>query len=161
MSAMYSESLFTLFSFSGMLLMHRQCSWWATALFACASATRSNGIVLIGFPFHRALCQRHGCSVRLLSKCLAQVLIIVTPFLVYQWYAYDVFCSNQHHTTWCDNHPLPLVYSHVQSTYWGVGPFRYFTWNQVSSQYIYVSSFFNPHLSLSLSLFVCRFQIFF
>ncbi len=63
MSAIYTEALFGLLSISGLLMLHGSASrwslrWWASALlFAGCSATRSNGVLYVGYALWEVL---HG-----------------------------------------------------------------------------------------------------
>lgn len=63
MSAIYTEALFGFLSISGLLMLHGSTSrwslrWWASALlFAGCSATRSNGVLYVGYALWEVL---HG-----------------------------------------------------------------------------------------------------
>jgi phosphatidylinositol glycan class V len=52
------------------------------------------------------------------------------PFIYHQYSAYSLFCGGPHIASWCLKFP-PSIYAHVQSTYWNVGLFRYWTLQQV------------------------------
>eukprot|EP01113_Clastostelium_recurvatum_P050756 TRINITY_DN9692_c0_g1_i1.p1 TRINITY_DN9692_c0_g1~~TRINITY_DN9692_c0_g1_i1.p1 ORF type:complete len:508 (-),score=92.78 TRINITY_DN9692_c0_g1_i1:6-1373(-) len=49
LSAPYTESIFSLFVFSGLRQLHLSHGWLACVLFSLATAVRSNGILLCGF----------------------------------------------------------------------------------------------------------------
>lgn len=107
MSTVYTETLFAFFSFSGMLLVQKKRTWLATLCFSLASATRSNGIVLIGFIGYGCLVTilTHSRSskaaedrpvanaVRNLLTASAQCVVILTPFVLFQAYGYLLYCS--------------------------------------------------------------------
>lgn len=61
--------------------------------------------------------------------------VVITPFLLHQYRAYQVFCLDSTHDTaglssWCF-HSLPSVYSHVQAAYWNTGFLQYWTLSQL------------------------------
>ncbi|XP_059810663.1 palmitoyltransferase ZDHHC18-A [Hypanus sabinus] len=108
MSAAYSESLFALLTFSGMLLLERAQPLTSCLLFALSTAARSNGIVNAGFLFHSQL---KRCLLYLRPtrkdwhKCLGPVLrsvllvtgglvVIILPFALFQYYGYLTFCRS-------------------------------------------------------------------
>uniref|UniRef100_UPI00398EF19C palmitoyltransferase ZDHHC18-A n=1 Tax=Pristiophorus japonicus TaxID=55135 RepID=UPI00398EF19C len=112
MSAAYSESMFALLAFSGMLHLEKGRPLTSCILFALSTAARSNGIVNAGFLLHSQL--KH-CSLYArpelkvtgkdsrkswLSLVLRSVLLvaagtvaIVLPFALFQYYGYLTFCK--------------------------------------------------------------------
>ena len=141
MSAVYTESLFVCCSFAGMLSLQRSSSYTAALCFSLASATRSNGVVLIGFLLYYhflELVHSYECreALQTLLKIAFQVLLVVLPFLLFQAYGYLKFCTTEEEETgvspppWC-SWPLPFSYSSIQSRYWGVGFLRYYQWKQL------------------------------
>lgn len=82
--------------------------------------------------------QRVYRSLALIAETAAQGLLIVAPYCAFQFYAAAQFCP-QSAAPYCDapRHWLlgylipPSVYSHVQSKYWNVGLFRYYTLAQL------------------------------
>ena len=52
------------------------------------------------------------------------------PTIAHQYIAYRAFCQGDIPPKWCSNLP-PSIYTHAQSTYWNVGPFRYWTLQQL------------------------------
>ncbi|CAM9491007.1 unnamed protein product [Phaeothamnion confervicola] len=89
---------------------------------------------------------------RLAAAALAtalQLVLIVAPYFLYQLYCFRKFCMPlqcpdgnisvggggakvfepfcRARPSWCDS-ALPSLYAHVQSTYWEVGLFRYYSW---------------------------------
>ncbi|CAG2106571.1 unnamed protein product [Medioppia subpectinata] len=151
-SSSYSESLFAFLTFSGIYLTHLSDKshhlMMASALFGLSSATRSNGIISIGFVLYKQLnrilnecfaengrfvlkknwCQRLAINL-LLSISL--VIICLLPFISYQLYAYQLYCRDSDHPkVWC-GHSIPLSYSYVQSQYWNVGFLQYYHLRQI------------------------------
>ncbi|XP_048468959.1 palmitoyltransferase ZDHHC18-A isoform X1 [Rhincodon typus] len=113
MSAAYSESMFVLLAFGGMLNLEK--GWLVTSciLFSLSAAVRSNGIVNAGFLLYSQLrvCSlyvRHKTKVMekdsyrsWLNLILRSVLLvaagtamIVLPFVLFQYYGYLTFCKS-------------------------------------------------------------------
>lgn len=69
-----------------------------------------------------------------LFKFIANLIIIITPFALYQYYAYRKFCNyndfDDQMPDWCHS-SIPISYSHVQSKYWNIGFLAYYQWKQV------------------------------
>ena len=154
MTAVYSESLFVLFTFLGLLFLEKSYGWSAAVSFAMAAATRSNGILLCGFLAFKWLLnlsdayKRSESIYRYLAfvvqtfmVCVLQCATVLLPFAAYQYYAYTLYCpasfanslSHPPPVQWCDWDSIlpPLHYSHVQSYYWNVGFLRYFQLKQI------------------------------
>lgn len=146
MMAGYSEPLFALLSFLGMLLREHQLYIPAGALFAASTLLRSNGL-LWGLFFLSDL----SVSVRALynsrqpspGHCLLQrklifiVLQVITggaliavAFFGVQYYAYTIYCTTSSTAPWCSKR-IPLIYSYIQSKYWNNGLFKYWTPNNI------------------------------
>ena len=154
MSAVYSETLFSLFTFSGLLALERKWAWLSCLLFSLATATRSNGMVLCGFVGYRFLsdtleilfsechrhdthttttCQRMWVCVKSVCATAIQCLIIITPFCLFQLYGYSLYCGSGGHTpspVWC-GWSLPIPYSYIQEHYWNNGFLRYYQLKQL------------------------------
>lgn len=149
MSAVYTETLFSFFTFVALCFLTQRYCWSASILFSLASATRSNGIVLAGFIgyYHlRRLYQNMSISRRVslaslisLSQttliCVMQCLVVVLPFLLFEGYSYLKFChlpasGGQEVWEWC-HWSLPLSYSYIQQHYWNVGFLRYYELKQI------------------------------
>ena len=142
MSSVYTESLFACLSFAGMLAVKRTQLFIAAFLFSLASATRSNGIVLSGFIFYYHLIYLYQLPKRTFIqvvlqtiKMLLQVLIVWLPFIGFQMYSYYQFCKPVGITYFLPpsvcRWVIPIPYSYLQETYWGVGFLRYYEWKQV------------------------------
>ncbi|KAK4685357.1 pre-rRNA-processing protein TSR4, partial [Tremellales sp. Uapishka_1] len=57
-------------------------------------------------------------------------LIVIAPFLAFQYYAYRAFCMPASTRPWCES-SFPMVYSFVQGKYWNVGFLKYWTPAQI------------------------------
>ncbi|KAI4526051.1 glycosyltransferase family 76 protein [Schizophyllum commune Loenen D] len=147
----YAEPFFTYLSYRGMLFCARKHWLYAAISFALAGAFRSNGVTLAGFLLWGMLVapilEGRARVIRLstILKCVTYVALVFAPFVYHQYTGYRAFCStpmdapsastdtSSTPTTqpeWCTN-TLPLIYSHVQSTYWNVGFLRYWTLQQL------------------------------
>ncbi|XP_060703517.1 palmitoyltransferase ZDHHC18-A isoform X1 [Hemiscyllium ocellatum] len=176
MSAAYSESMFMLLTFGGMLNLEK--GWLVTScfLFSLSAAVRSNGIVNAGFLLYSQLklCSlyvRHKSTVmekdlykswlnlilRSVLLVAAGTMMIVLPFVLFQYYGYRTFCkptmnpavdipqpllqlarNKGYHVPdkesdppiWC-HHQYPSIYSYIQDAYWNVGFLRYYQLRQL------------------------------
>ena len=145
MCTIYTESVFALFTFSGMLAISHSWLYISSLLIAGATATRSNGIVLIGFIVYHHMVRvlkefdpRNsilGTGLKILRhgfEMMLQVCIALLPFVAFQVYSYHQFCPNPTKTniTLC-NATLPLPYSYVQSEYWELGFLKFYELKQL------------------------------
>jgi len=145
MSVVYSEALFSLFSFCALLALAREKPWVSAIFIALATATRSNGIVLCGFLayncFERlwhivfqstpSLLQRLGRLLGQVTVTGIQCLIAVGPFVLFQYHGYTLYCKERSQPSeWC-KWKIPLPYSYIQEHYWNVGFLRYFQMKQI------------------------------
>lgn len=154
--APYTESLFSALTFAGIYYCTEHKFVKASAFFAFSGATRSNGLVNVGFLLYfaaqKALTIKWKNLPVLVVATIFSVSIAVTPFLCYQYYAFRLFCFkhpndlpieiyNYLHSQnltipgenipqWCEK-TIPFSYSVIQSQYWDVGLLRYFTWKQI------------------------------
>ncbi|XP_067928703.1 GPI mannosyltransferase 2-like [Watersipora subatra] len=102
MSAAYTECTFALFSFALMYYIELKQYMKATIALALACATRSNGLVLAGYPFYHTirlivlgLQQTKGSYLNLirdLLKLASCCLYGVAPFVIYQYMGYVAYC---------------------------------------------------------------------
>ncbi|KAF8891684.1 GPI mannosyltransferase 2, partial [Infundibulicybe gibba] len=142
--APYTEPFFTYFSYRGMLCCARG-QWFSGALlFASAGTFRSNGIFLSCFilwgmiihPFlHGGSNGKSSLNVMTFVYAILLTAIPLLPFISHNVSAYLAFCVQEDvpgnsSPPWCTKFP-PLIYAHVQSTYWNVGFMRYFTPQQI------------------------------
>lgn len=147
MAAGYAESTFALLSFCAILLRENQFYTASGALFAGATLLRSNGLLwgllflgdlatvingLIqswGSPSKRAL---RGELFITGIQVIIGGLMIGAAFFGIQYYAYTIYCTSSSTSSaeWCTNR-IPLIYSYIQSKYWGVGFLRYWTPNNI------------------------------
>ncbi|OXB53385.1 hypothetical protein ASZ78_009101, partial [Callipepla squamata] len=110
LTAAYSESMFTVLTFSAMWQLEKGQSWLSVLLFTLATGVRANGLVNAGFFLYShsksfALQLQVGSGwVRKLSLLERQILgvassVLLTcagiclPFALFQYYAYVRFCG--------------------------------------------------------------------
>nr|XP_018902494.1 PREDICTED: GPI mannosyltransferase 2 [Bemisia tabaci]XP_018902495.1 PREDICTED: GPI mannosyltransferase 2 [Bemisia tabaci] len=155
-TAPYSESFYTFCTFSGLLLLELNVSpLLASILFAEGSIVRSNGIVNLGFVAYKILLRfREPRSASIFRETLQIVLsavMILSPFCLYQVYAYLKFCTAFDTSPpieiqllaikekyvmpgadlpWCQ-FSVPVSYFHIQKKYWNVGFMEYFELKQI------------------------------
>ncbi|TRM69692.1 glycosyltransferase family 76 protein [Schizophyllum amplum] len=132
----YAEPFYTYLSYRGMLFCERRQWIYATVSFALAGLFRSNGLSLAGFlvwgmlirPFVEG--RARTISITTVLKCALLAIIVFAPFVYHQYTGYRAFCTTSVPPKWCRN-TIPLIYSHVQSTYWNVGFLRYWMLQQL------------------------------
>eukprot|EP00033_Pygsuia_biforma_P004190 GCRY01004597.1.p1 GENE.GCRY01004597.1~~GCRY01004597.1.p1 ORF type:complete len:499 (-),score=98.37 GCRY01004597.1:191-1687(-) len=139
-TALYTESIFALFSFAGMFYYAVSKEWVSTLFFLLASCARSNGFILTGFLVHGAVKitlsyyrRQTTLPVVLLRwlKTLVQCVLIMLPTILFSYYGYTLYCKGGgQDDEWCSDF-LPNIYTHVQSKYWGVGFFAYYKLQQI------------------------------
>lgn len=113
-SALYTESLFTLLCFSGLILFEKKKFKSSSTLWFLASLTRSNGILFAGFHIYRYLNTFDCVSI---LEVIAHTCYIVLGYILQSLYAYHLYCDKWPAPSWCIN-AFPDIYSHIQSTYW-------------------------------------------
>ena len=144
-SASYSESLFAMTQFWGMLFFERDSYLTAALAFAFGSMARSNGVISCGFIGYKYLqeiilqyrifmltsekIRPMAIGVKLL-KTPSLLFIIVLPFLLFQFYGYRLFCNPPQMSPWCEEY-LPLPYTYIQKYYWNVGFLKYYELKQL------------------------------
>eukprot|EP00052_Salpingoeca_macrocollata_P023095 m.202430 g.202430 ORF g.202430 m.202430 type:complete len:423 (+) comp21955_c1_seq3:2269-3537(+) len=145
MSACYSESIFALCTFAGVLCFLKKKCFLGCLCFMLAATARANGILLAAFPLVNMLV-RVARSPRAASFSLylsaavegaAQIAVVAVPMVVFQAGAHNAFCRGGSDPTpdtempsWCRS-SLPLIYPYVQSKYWNIGLLHYFTLPQI------------------------------
>ena len=141
-SAVYSESLFSLLTFSGLLLLESRSYFRSAVLFGLSGLTRSNGILSFGFIVHKLL-----SSVLIDRLYLKSLFILVFtstiatgPFLLYQfWYLPWRYCGtgskDSLRGSFCPKSGLSsnwnMPYSFLQQKYWNQGFLQYFQLKQI------------------------------
>ncbi|KAI3617854.1 hypothetical protein CBS9595_003763 [Malassezia furfur] len=139
LSAPTPEPFFALFSLLGFLTLGPAPYAYArrtlgAALFAIATCFRANGVLLAGYLVWDAAWASRPPNVRVwacrIVGALPLVALTVLPWALFQAWAYARLCMSGTISPWCTSR-VPLAYSYVQSTYWDVGLFRYWTVAQV------------------------------
>ncbi|KAK2718902.1 GPI mannosyltransferase 2-like [Artemia franciscana] len=154
--SLYSESLFCFFTFSGLYYLKNNKPFKATLLFSLSAATRSNGILNIGYILYYHLnkiylIEKFHEIVGCILQILLEVCLIVLPFIAYLWYGYYLFCEKaslpsdcileygimrnynvrgMFKPDWCSSY-IPNFYGHIQRYHWNVGFLRYYEVKQV------------------------------
>ncbi|KAL9314269.1 hypothetical protein ACSQ67_019721 [Phaseolus vulgaris] len=155
-SSIYSESLYALMCFGGMY--HFVCGGnnLAVLFFALSGCARSNGVLNAGYlcfqtmhrSFHALFHQKRlPLALQIIFVGALRTACIFAPFLAFQAYGYYNMCVGRSHDDirpWCKAR-IPLLYSYIQSNYWGVGFLRYFQLKQLPN-FLLAS----PILSLAL-----------
>ncbi|KAL2405727.1 GPI mannosyltransferase 2 [Exophiala dermatitidis] len=151
LSAPYTESLFAFLSVSGFLGYVKAVQYFergrglsgcgsmilSGATFGAATFVRSNGI-LAGMPFLLEAMQtilaivRRSLSFSRISRLLTTVLaglLVAMGIVIPQFIAFREYCSGRSlgdRRPWCKL-VVPSIFTWVQSHYWNVGLFRYWT----------------------------------
>ncbi|KDQ57726.1 glycosyltransferase family 76 protein [Jaapia argillacea MUCL 33604] len=121
--APYTEPFFIFFSYQGMWACAKRRHLFASALFACAGAFRSNRVLLGGFVIWDLVVypvlQRKSFSLRRAVYATILTALIFTPFIAHQHSAYTHFRSSPPSSTypnpmWCNKTP-PSIYTYVQA----------------------------------------------
>ncbi|KAJ3820467.1 glycosyltransferase family 76 protein [Lentinula raphanica] len=136
--APYNEPFFTYLSYRGLLFCAQSKWFFATICFCLATTFRSNGVLLSGYILWGLLVEPllttaiTPMRLDVYAKSIAYSAMIFAPFIYHQMTGYLAFCTGAAMNTpsWCTQ-SLPLIYSHVQSTYWNVGFLRYWTLAQL------------------------------
>ena len=127
MSAVYTECLFSLFSFACIHCLFEGKSGRASLYLALACGTRSNGIALCIFVAMHHLQSlvtelKLTTLIRKLSLCTSQILFGLSPFICYQIYT-------AHKLAYSYTGLFP--YSFIQQKHWGVGVMSYYQLRQL------------------------------
>ena len=140
LTAFYSEAPFALLSFLGLWALQRRWRLLAAVAWCLGGLARSNGILLTGFFVYAFLQDhRHATWRRWLREGVVTVLccaVSVAGFFGFvSVYASLCFCwaPAAEPRPWCPRGPFQIgnIYPFVQSHYWNVGLFRYFTAAQI------------------------------
>mmetsp|Transcript_26375 Transcript_26375/g.37135 ORF Transcript_26375/g.37135 Transcript_26375/m.37135 type:complete len:432 (+) Transcript_26375:134-1429(+) len=137
LSAIYTESLFCLLTFLGFYYYLSSAHWKAACMFFLCSWVRSNALLYVGFVTWHGLVSilqnYHAGSAKMLiivGVTCAQAFLVVIPYVAVQLYGYQVYCTQESLSQWCNN-TIPHIYSYVQSHYWNQGFLRYWQLKQV------------------------------
>ncbi|KAF8768232.1 GPI mannosyltransferase 2-like [Argiope bruennichi] len=108
-SAIYSESFFSLLTFSGLWALEKGCFFFALCGLSLSASIRSNGILSAGFLIYTFLKQHINyvfsshrlptkLTVFLFSSTLLKMIVFLVmfslPFIIYQIYCYLLFCTS-------------------------------------------------------------------
>ncbi|KJE02009.1 GPI mannosyltransferase 2 [Cryptococcus gattii NT-10] len=168
-SAPYTEPIYSLLTFSGIYLLSIKRQMVLAGLcLAGATTVRSTGIFnLITLTCFAVFGDAHMLDIsdkdyakrmtRKTWKPYLPALLVVAPFIMFQYYCETVFCTRELKLAntarpWCSNSP-PVSYGFVQKLYWNVGPFEYWTLAQLPNIALAM-----PILSFSLVGFVQYFS---
>lgn len=135
-TAPYTECLFALASFAGMLCVEQRRRAAAVLAFGAAAALRSNGLLYGGFflwPHVRRLWTHRSVAARELALDLLCAALVCVPTVGVEWYGRALYCGSggggetrPYCSTW-----RPAFYSFVQAHYWNQGFLAYWTLQQV------------------------------
>ncbi|KAM0750807.1 hypothetical protein T439DRAFT_348085 [Meredithblackwellia eburnea MCA 4105] len=147
-SAPYTEPFFAFTTFLGMLLYLRKQHLLASGVWGLGTMFRAQGVVLgVGFfgwkyvleeprrKFNRAY--SFHTLLRGIPPFFVYSTISAAPFLAYQRWVFNQFCPSSPEALlgrarrpWCEG-LLGFSYGWIQREYWDVGPFRYWTLQQL------------------------------
>jgi phosphatidylinositol glycan class V len=139
-SAVYSESLFGLFTWMGLWRVLTGRYWGGVGWLSLAGLTRSNGILGVWFLVWTELISGRRTQmstsswsvVRSVVRVVLGSVIVFLPYVCMQAYGWVVFCGfgggqgdeidqiRGRAPEWCDA-TVPSIYGYIQNTYWDVG----------------------------------------
>lgn len=157
-SVAYSESMFTLLSFTGMYFLisprrnfsavNFQSRLAATVFFALATLTRSNGALFglfsiwAAYNSFMASTRDRRSLIKATFELGAVGLIHFTALLSVLGYGWYLYCwDNPNKRPWCTNW-IPNIYTYVQEKYWNIGLFRYYEKKQLPNFLLALPSLF-------------------
>ena len=121
MSALYTESPFSMLTFWGIYWLYvRKRVWISVVLFSLSALFRSNGLLAAGFVIHESLRNRRSFEGILGALC------VYLPYSLYSTWSYNLYCDVSIGGTrqdWCDSYPS--IYVFIQKAFWNVSPFGY------------------------------------
>ncbi|KAL5225099.1 hypothetical protein ABZP36_011738 [Zizania latifolia] len=141
-SSLYSESLYALFSLGGLFYLFTGANTIAMIMLSLSGSARSNGALNAGYFCFQALLHAYDATFQKKRPILAvqalvtgflRAVFIFVPFFTFQAYGYLNIClhgNSEELRPWCKA-KVPLLYSFIQSQYWGVGFLRYFQVKQL------------------------------
>ena len=125
----YSESIFFFLTTMGYVLYQRGYSLFSSLPWTLASATRSNGSVVLGFLFLECLRQTLAGEYRLLLTFPFMVTPILYSVLWHDRNGYNFHCASGDVDKQCDG--ISSFYSYVQQKHWNVGFLKYYELKQI------------------------------
>ncbi|KAG2182945.1 hypothetical protein INT44_005926 [Umbelopsis vinacea] len=134
-TSFYSESLFALLTFTGMLCVSRQQYIRASVVWGIASATRSNAVMYAGYIVYDLVVRnyiRHRSvknAIAGLTLAMGCTMLVCLGFITFQVYGYHLYCILDDRP-WCQQ-TIPLMYPFVQKFYWGNGFLAYYELKQI------------------------------
>jgi GPI mannosyltransferase 2 len=118
MSALYTESPFTMFTFWGKYYLFVRGNFWISGLlFGFGGLFRSNGILAVMFLMF------HGLNSRRLIPAVIGSAISLCPYILYSIWSKNIFCVDDP-LDWC---ATKSIYAFIQDTFWDVGFLKYWT----------------------------------
>ncbi|EER20586.1 GPI mannosyltransferase, putative, partial [Perkinsus marinus ATCC 50983] len=134
MSAVYTESFYSMLTFGGLLLLYegshlnafRQAALllMSAVLLSTATSVRSNGTLNAPFLISYGI---HG---RCLFMTIPLALLVLLPMGLHLNYARSLYCSDSLDSRpWCEGRGN--IYSFIQKEYWHVGLLEYYTPNNI------------------------------
>ncbi|GAB2276370.1 hypothetical protein Dimus_011099 [Dionaea muscipula] len=177
-SSIYSESLYALFSIGGLCFLMSGANLISVLWLALSGSARSNGVLNAGYFCFQSMHQiysaifvrkRPSMVFRILFAGALRSICIFIPFVAFQAFGYYRIChahDPDRIRPWCKAR-VPLLYSFIQSHYWGVGFLRYFQVKQLpnfllaspilslAAASIYSYAKFDPSIFLTLGLGTC------
>lgn len=139
----YSEALFAALVFGGTYLLTRFGALGALVPWSLATATRSNGILYVGYMLllgaGRWLSFEKTLWVRIRDFCVCLVVgdYILYPIDRHNRNAIARHCEDDDTSArfeWCEeanNNRFFYLYSYIQRKHWNVGFLRYYQWKQI------------------------------
>ena len=126
MSALYTESPFSMLTFWGLYWLYaRNNLMLSSLLLACAGLFRSNGLLGIIFIVHYSLSR--GVD---LFRGLMASLSVYLPYYLYSTWSRNMYCEltpTPHE--WCASHNS--IYGYIQKQFWGVSLFSYWRMDNI------------------------------
>lgn len=130
-SVPYTESLFAMLLFTGLVELERGRHAFAMVLFTLTTCVRSNGIVNAFYMPAIVIREAIGVEERVpplftLLRTVGYMICVISPFILFQVYVYYRFCPGE---PWCSD-DIPIPYAYVQKQ-WNNGLFRYWELKQI------------------------------
>jgi phosphatidylinositol glycan class V len=122
MSALYTESPFSMLTFWGLYWLHvRKHLWAAVIFFSLSTLFRSNGLLSAGFLLHESLRRNQ----RIFDGILGAACVYI-PYYLYSTWSKNLYCEpslGDVRHDWCVE--FSTIYGYIQKTFWKVTPFAY------------------------------------